>query len=193
LRGGQVAAYGDAEVVVGQYTVEMSTETQRRTPTNAPAHFTATGQELNINKNRFGSLEMEIVDVRLLDANQLPILEIATGDRLSVEISYTSPRPIDAPIFGVTISSDDRDDYVDVSSDNENVDMPQLQGQGRIYLHFGRIDLNAGQYYIDVGVYAANWAYAYDYHWHVYPFSITSGRKTKGLLSPPRQWTLEPI
>ena len=61
LREGQVAAKGPVDVVIGQYQAEVQAETQRRTPQEVPAQITATGTELRINENRFGSLEMELI------------------------------------------------------------------------------------------------------------------------------------
>ena len=88
LRRGQIVAYGEPEVVAGQYTTEMRLETQQRTPVRAP-QLTRTGMELRINENRLGSMEVEITDVRLL-----PVSEINSGDFLGVEIEYLAPQPI---------------------------------------------------------------------------------------------------
>ncbi len=61
LREGQVVAKGPVDVVIGQYQAEVQAETQRRTPQEVPAQITATGTELRINENRFGSLEMDLI------------------------------------------------------------------------------------------------------------------------------------
>lgn len=188
LRAGRVAAHGAADVVAGQYVAEMTTETRRRTPAAQPVLRTPTGAELRVNENRFGSLELEIIAVHLLDLEGLPATELASGDPLCVQIEYLTPQPIPAPIFGVTISREDGLVCYDTSTAAAGLTLPMLQGRGQIVLHLERLDLNGGQYYVDVGVYERDWAYAYDYHWHVYPLLVRPTGGEKGILRPPHRW-----
>jgi len=188
LRHGQLVAYGPADVVTGQYVAEMSAETRRRTPTTRPSVHTPAGTELRVNENRFGSLEMEIVAVRLLDAAGFPVTELDSGDPLCVEIAYRAPEPIQAPIFGVTISQEDGFVCYDTSTAATGISLPAIHGPGCITFQIERLDLIGGQYYVDVGTYEREWAYAYDYHWHVYPLLVHSTGGEKGVLRPPHRW-----
>jgi lipopolysaccharide transport system ATP-binding protein len=190
LRQGRLIAHGPADVVVDQYVAEMTAETKRRTPADRPPVHTPAGIELRVNESRFGSLEMEIVAVRLLDATGLPVTELEAGDSLRIELEYRAAEPIDAPIFGVTISAEDGFICYDTSTAVANLTLPTIQGQGRILLQLDRLDLNGGSYYVDVGVYEREWAYAYDYHWHVYPLHIQRNGGDKGILRPPHHWEL---
>jgi lipopolysaccharide transport system ATP-binding protein len=190
LRHGQLAAHGPADVVVDQYIAEMTTETKRRTPVDRPPLPTSAGTELKVNENRFGSLEMEIVTVHLLDATGSPVTKLEAGDSLRVELEYQAAGPIDAPIFGVTVTTEDGSVCYDISTAFANVTLPKIQGRGRISLQIDRLDLNGGSYYVDVGVYERNWAYVYDYHWHVYPLHIQRSGGGKGILYAPHHWEL---
>ena len=190
LRSGQVVAHGPAEVVVDQYVAEMSEQTRRRTLNVAsePAH----GQgALRLNHNRFGSLEAEITAVRLLNAHGLEVREIGSGDPLRIELDYFAPEPLDSPIFGVTVSNADGLACYDASTAAAGVAVPKIAGRGRVTLAFERIDLVGGAFYVDVGIYAREWAYAYDYHWHVYPLSVRNPRGDKGVVRSPHRWSLE--
>jgi homopolymeric O-antigen transport system ATP-binding protein len=189
LRQGQVAAYGPAEVVTGQYVVEMSAETRRRTPASISTVRASEGGELKVNENRFGSLEVEIVGVHLLDRNGLPAKEIDSGDPLSIEIKYFASKPVDNVIFGVTISRGDGLVCYDTSTENTDCNLQSIQGEGGILFQLERLDLIGNEYFIDVGAYEKNWAYAYDYHWHVYSIVIRPTKGEKGILRPPSYWT----
>jgi lipopolysaccharide transport system ATP-binding protein len=193
LRRGQLVAYGPADVVASQYVAEMSAETQRRTPTTQPAVRTPTGAELRVNENRFGSLEMEIVSVRLLGLGDLAVTALNSGDPLRVEIEYQAPMPISNPIFGVTISREDGFICYDTSTAATGISLPTVQGPGCIAFQMERLDLIGGQYYVDVGVYESDWAYAYDYHWHVYPLLVHATGNEKGVLRPPHRWELTDV
>lgn len=184
LRQGQIVAHGEPEVVAGQYVAEMRSETQRRTPVRPP-QLTNTGAELRVNENRFGSLEAEIADVRLL-----PVSEIKSGEALCVEIEYLSPQPIHAPIFSVSISREDGQVCLDTNTETMGLSLPLIPGKGQIKLHIDRLDLAGGQYFVNVGVYKQDWAYAYDYHWHVYPLLVNSTVSENSILCPPRRWEI---
>jgi len=184
LREGRIVVCGDPKIVVGQYTAEMRSETERRTPARPP-QVTKGGSELRVNDNRFGSMDVEITDVRLL-----PVSEIQGGDRLDIEIEYVSPQPIAAPIFSVSISRHDGKICFDANTENMKLPMPRIQGKGCIKLHIDRLDLAGGQYFVNVGVYEQNWTYAYDFHWQVYSLLVRSLVNDKSILWPPCRWEI---
>ena len=190
LRQGELVAYGPSDVVAGQYVTEMTAETRRRTPAMRPTRRTSTGAELRVNENRFGSMEIEIVAVRLLGPAGLSITELDSGDPLRVEIEYMAPEPICSPIFGVTVSRADGLVCYDTSTEAAGLHLPIVQGRGRISLQFERLDLIGDQYFVDVGIYEREWTYAYDYHWHVYPLLVRPTRGEKGVLRPPNRWAV---
>ena len=193
LRKGKIAAQGEPTVVVGQYLAEMEAETRRRTPATRPVLRTPGGVELRVNENRFGTMEMEIAAVRLLDLKGLPLTELGSGDGLQVEIEYVAPCPIDMPIFGVTLSKEEGQVCYDTSTESAGVVLPVVQGHGKIVLRLDRLDLVGGQYYVDVGIYERNWTFAFDYHWHAYPLLIRSNGGQKGLLCPPHSWEVNGV
>ncbi|MCY7383956.1 MAG: Wzt carbohydrate-binding domain-containing protein [Microcoleus sp. CAN_BIN18] len=185
LKSGEIVAYGEPEVVAGQYLSEMRSETEKRTPMRPP-EVTSTGSELRVNENRFGSLEVEITDVKVL-----PDEEIDSGDAVTIEIHYSVPKQISAAIFGVTISREDGQNCFDTNTNQMGRLVPLAKGEGKIRLHLDRLDLGNGQYYVNAGVYEKSWAYAYDYHWHVYPLYVRSTVHQKTILCPPYHWEFE--
>lgn len=185
LKHGTVFAYGESTVVAGQYTTEMRSQSQQRTP-HRPPQLTRSGTELRVNENRFGSQEIEITDVRLQPNS---ILE--TGDALCVEIDYQAQQPIETAIFCVTVSQEDGTTCLDVNTSAMGIPVPKINGKNTIRLWCDRLDLCGGKYFVNVGVFKEDWSYAYDYHWHAYPLTIESGVSTKGILSPPMRWEMD--
>ena len=190
LRAGRLAGYGPAGVVVRQYTAEMKAETERRTPKSLPVRRTSSGYELRPNQNRFGSLEMEILDVRLCAPGGTPVVALESGGPLRVEIEYRAPQPVDSPIFGLSIINGEGMMCYDTSTAAAGLALPVMQGKGIVALDFERLDLMGGEYFLDVGIYKSDWSYAYDYHWHVYPIKVESRPGEKGVLKPPVRWRL---
>jgi len=187
LKKGTVMAYGEPTVVAGQYTMEMRSQTQQRTP-HHPIQLSASGTELRVNENRFGSMEVEIINVQLLPAS-----EINRSDGLNVTIEYLASKPVEMPIFSVSISREDGQVFFDSNTQNMGITLPIIQDKGKIGLQIERLDLIGGRYFINVGIYAADWEYAYDFHWHVYSLTVKSNICGTGVLSPPCQWELKSL
>ena len=192
LRGGRIVAHGAADAVVTEYVAEMDAETKRRTPrAHAPAR-TSDGVELRVNENRFGSQELQIRSVRLLDARGRAVESLRAGQPLRVEVAYEAPTPIQSPVFGVSISRSDGLVCSDTSTASVGLAVPMLHGRGTVTLDLERVDLVGGEYFVDVGAYERAWAYAYDYHWHAYPLAMHATDGDKGILRPPARWSLTP-
>lgn len=182
LQQGHVEAYGEPKVVAGQYASRMQRRTQALTPSH-PDQLTASGTWLRINENRFGSLEMEIVNVLIS-----PSTKVRSGDSLTVKIEYCCHQPVSAPIFNVTLTQADGQVCLDVNTGSMRVDTTGLSAQGCLKLHIDRLDLNSGDYLISVGVYEQNWSHAYDYHWQAYSLSVEAATTSQGMLNPPLRW-----
>lgn len=188
LRSGQIVAHGNTEEVVKQYIAGIMQETRKRTPLDDSEFHALKGSKLRLNENRFGSQEIQITQVQLLDSEGNCAQEINTGDPLRIEIKYKAHQPICAPIFGASITREDALVCYDTSTAATGQSVPTLLDQGKITLHLDRLDLNSGCYYISVGIYESDWAYAYDYHHQVYPLYICQTGFEKGILSTPHQW-----
>ncbi len=183
LRQGEMVSYGDAKVVADQYLADMRSETQRRTPV-VSSQLTTADADLRLNENRFGSLEAEITNVKIL-----PVSNINSGDPLSIEIEYNCPKPIYSPIFNINISKENGQICFDTNTDKTQLNLPLIQGKGKITLNLDRLDLNSGKYFINIGMYHQNWDYAYDYHWHAYPLFVHCNYiSDNSILAPPHHW-----
>lgn len=194
LRQGELVAHGEPEVLVGQYIADIRQETHQRTPEEYPVLLASSGVELKINKTRFGSLEMQILSVRLLNAAGFLIKELSSGEPLQIEIEYIASHPIPSPVFGIIISRQDDLICYDTTTASTGQNIPTIDGQGKITLHIERLDLNTGQYYVNVGIYEASVSYAYDYHWQVYPLFIHQVNSFEnGILCAPHSWRLHKV
>lgn len=190
LYGGQLLSHGDPHEVVDRYFALMSEETRRRTPSNVETAITECGKELRINENRFGSLEVEISKVVLKNSLGLPLGDMCCGDSLTIEIEYLANKPVKSPIFLVNITDDSGRIYCSMNSISKQITISLTESENKIALYVDRLDLNAGEYYVDVSIYETNWRYAYDSHFHVYSFFITNTNNFEGIISPPHKWKL---
>jgi lipopolysaccharide transport system ATP-binding protein len=192
LEAGGVRAIGEAEAVVAAYRDAMHSETRDRTPPPSEP-----SSDLELRRNRFGSQEASIVDVKLRDGVGRPASTVASGGPLEVSfLVRASPhQEVLAPIIGVTISrAADGAACYDTNTANDGLLIPEIAGECPFALVFERLDLIPGDYFVDIGVYERGWRYAYDYHWHVHSLRVLGSSRDGGVFQPPHRWEVgEPV
>jgi lipopolysaccharide transport system ATP-binding protein len=190
LQAGGVRAFGEAAAVVDEYREAMRSKTLERTPAPSPGER----GDLELRRNRFGTQELTIDAVTLRGPDGMPAAEVATGRRLTVSFQLSSHgEPVPDPIVGVTIhrASDGVVCY-DSSTQADGVRLGTVNGPITVELEFERLDLVAGDYLLDAGVYHPEWEIAYDFHWQAYPLRVVGGRGEKGVFRPPHRWAVIP-
>jgi lipopolysaccharide transport system ATP-binding protein len=190
LEHGRVRAHGPAAEVVERYRTAMQDETFARTPASAEADAPLDG--LVLGRNRFGSQEAVVRDVALLGPDGLPAEQMTVGGGLTVSLRV-EPRAgsIEQPVVGVSITrvADELSCY-DTSTGGEGVSLGRVDDVLEVRLAFQELALLPGEYWVEVGVYAAGWAYAYDYHWRAYKLRVTGSTHDKGVFRPAHRWEI---
>lgn len=194
LSSGRIILHGRPDIVVNKYIEEAETllnrqasvdaETQSRTPQFAPAMTTFQGTELRLHENRSGSLELELTAVRLVDVQGQLLTRIESDCPLRIEIDYRVSNPVTGPIFQVYIFREDGLVCYDLNSQLEPWSQGLFQDNGQIALQIERIDLPSGFYHLEVGSWAQNWRYAYDYHSNAYFLTVCGSPSNAGGPSP---------
>lgn len=185
---GRCIAQGAPSMLVGEYRVAMDVETSLRTPKDVAAVVLPNGVRLTMGDNRFGSLDAEIVDVRVHDADGQPVHEIAPGAGLSVELDVRAHRPIPGARLCLSIGRGELDDVLDLNSERDGFRIDEIDGDARVRIDIERLDLAPGPYELSVGLFEAEWRYSYDYHWRAHRFVVEGDRPDRGWLGPPRTW-----
>ncbi|MDZ4306948.1 ABC transporter ATP-binding protein [Allopontixanthobacter sp.] len=190
LDGGKLAAKGNPHQVAGEYRAEMTKRMHQHTPNSAPDHLTSTGTLLQVGVNRFGSLEVEILDVTLLSGGR-PVNIVESGSELAIEVQYASSKPVDPPILVVSIGTADQEDLLNLDTVADGVILPGGAGTRKVALQLDRLDLAPGNYYVNVGLYKDDWDHTLDFHWHAYPLTVVGDVGGKGVMAPPRRWRVD--
>jgi len=203
LSGGRLMAQGGATDVVRQYAAHMGVgdpllteakiEDESSYPAASPPPPTVrtTHGEVPLNEQRFGSMELTIGAVRVLDAAGQPVAEVESGEAIQIEIDYAATARIVAPIFCARILREDGVVCYDVSTQDSTLSLSTIEGPGRIALHIDRLDLNSGRYVLDVGCYAQDWAYAYDYHVAECSLVVRGDGRREAVLNAPHRWEIK--
>lgn len=187
LQDGQVSAFGKAATIADDYATSVRNETVRLTPVGA-SQFADPDSPLVLGKTRFGSMEATVEHVRILRPD---LDDRQSHIALTIEMVYRAPQSIASPIFDVTILHEDGRSCFETSTQKANVELPLLQGSGRVTVDIEALDLDPGNYFVDVGLYEKDWKYAYDYHSFVYPLTVDENHRSHTPSTPKAVWSLE--
>jgi lipopolysaccharide transport system ATP-binding protein len=185
LHRGDLRAIGDVETVVEEYERASLEQTYDRTPVGSAREESG----LRLRENRFGSQEMTVEAVTIHGLS--PAGAVRTGDPLSVSVSILARQyEVKDPIVVVSLRrAGDQAVVFDLSTRADGFTVGRMVSAAEITLSLERLDLPAGDYAMDVGVFEAAWEHAYDYHWQTYPLRIEGPVGGSGLLVPEHRWS----
>ena len=142
--------------------------------------------------NRWGSREVEIVSVRMVDAQGEERYLYHSGEQVRVVICYKVHRPVDLPVFGIAILREDDLWCYGSNTEIDGISVPPLGEIGRVEVLLDRLDLLTGTYYLNTAVHACN-GVPYDYHHRLYAFAVKSDLQDVGVFRLPHRWTITPL
>jgi hypothetical protein len=139
---------------------------------------------------RWGTREIEIDGVRLLNDEDEESAIFCTGDSLTVELDYHAHKPVDNPEFGLAIH---RHDGVHVTGPNNRTGglmLGVVEGRGTIRYIIDCLPLLPGRYQLTVAAHDSIHPIAYDYHEEAYSFRVIEGgtAETEGILTLEASW-----
>jgi hypothetical protein len=198
LRHGKIADRGDPQRVVDAYlTYVAGGEDSRLKAQQAAAQAAlpeATSEEEpaegGYRPGRWGSREVEITRVRLLDSRGQERRVFAPGEALTLALSVRAERPVEDFVFGLGLFSADGTHLYGTNTDIEEFKSRRLEGTGEVRLLIEDLRLVEGTYFVDVAAHRKDGT-PYDYHRGLTSFRTKSRIKDVGLYRPQHRWAFE--
>ncbi len=196
---GIVKDRGDPRRVIDHYRQFIEEKEEREIidaethSSSTEEHAVETAEELrddSIQPQRWGSREIEISQVRLLNERGEEHALFHSEDSLTVEISYVFHEQISAPVFGIGIH---RSDGLMIHGSNtalEDVAVPTLGQSGTVRYVIDRLGMLDGQFVLDVAVHRDD-GYPYDYQKSAKTFAVRSPFKQVGVIVPAHSWNFQ--
>ncbi len=139
-------------------------------------------------ENRWGSGEVEIYDVQLLDGDGEERHVYQTGDTMRIRLYYEVKEPVTDLTLGVGIHCSDGLHIHATNTLAQQVHYDARVGEGVVELEYGELPLSTGTYAVSVGVWPGDrWQLPYDMHSQMYQFSGW-GAEGEGLIALPHRW-----
>jgi ABC-type polysaccharide/polyol phosphate transport system ATPase subunit len=198
LRHGRAAGQGDPKRVVDAYLTyvaggeetllaqEQRAQAQRAGEGTGPADGGAGGTEYR--QGRWGSREVEIASVRLLDDRGAERHVFVPGERLTLALTVRAPAAVEDFVFGVGLFTADGVSVYGTNTHLEQFLPRALSGEAEVRFEMDDLRLVEGSYLIDVAAHRRDGT-PYDYHRGLYSFRVKSRLKDVGVYRPAHRWT----
>ena len=195
LRHGRVADRGDPKRVVDAYLTYvaggeealLAAEPQPAAGAvaaapddRAPAH--------GYREGRWGSRELEIVAVRVLDDRARPRHVYVPGETLVVELDVRAEQRCEDFVFGIGLFTADGVSVYGTNTHLEGFGPEAASGQGTARIELQDLRLVEGTYLLDVAVHRRDGT-PFDYHRGLSTFRVKSRIKDVGIYRPRHQWS----
>jgi lipopolysaccharide transport system ATP-binding protein len=163
-------------------------------PAVADAQAAAEPTLIGAGLNRWGSREIEITQVALLDAQGREPSTFQTGEPLTARLFYETQRPIDDPVFGLAIHHANGFHINGPNTRFGGLSFGSINGRGYVDYTIDELPLLAGSYVLTAAVYDSTLTHPYDHHERMYPFVVQTGAigERWGSFHIPARWTWKP-
>jgi ABC-type polysaccharide/polyol phosphate transport system ATPase subunit len=181
LENGVIQERGTTDRVIDSYLSNVTAMAEARLSREQP---------IGDNENRWGSGEVEITDVKFLDAQGKERRAFKTGERMVVRLKYHAHTEVRQPVFGLAIYSSGG---VQVNGPNtrfSDYTVESVEGVGEIDYIVELLPLLEGTYELSAVVYDQKCLHAYDHQHRMHTFIVQRGavKERYGMIYIPCEW-----
>jgi len=194
LHGGEVKDRGEPRRVIDKYRtfVERGEEAELKESAHAKRLDNEENESEKAESIRWGSREIEIVNVKLSSSSGEEHFLFHTEDSALIQIEYKvrEKLPVELEgelVFGISLNRTDGLVAHGTNTEIERFELPALQTSGVVTYRTPRLGLVDGTYTLDVAVHRKD-GYPYDYHKGAVKFAVRSAIQYAGTYVPPHTW-----
>ncbi len=139
---------------------------------------------------RWGSQQVLIEQVRLLDAGGAQHYVFVCGDPMTIELTLQAKEEVDDFAVGIGVFNTDGVCCYGTNTDIERFEAAKLLGTATVRMEIPALNLIEGTYYLDLAVHRID-GYPYDYQRGLTQFRTTSPIADTGVARLPHRWSFE--
>jgi ABC-type polysaccharide/polyol phosphate transport system ATPase subunit len=186
LDGQEMAALGDPVRVVDAYLQSVSGVVHA----NEPETEAQDEKEELEEEERWGSGELVLKRVALVDGEGRDLVAIGAGTPVTVEMDVEVREPQTDFVFGIGLFHADGTAVYGTNTDIEGYLSTRIEKNGRVRFVIPALHLVAGNYRVDAAVHTRN-GRAFDYRRGVIRFVVGARVHDTGVYRPPHDWIFE--
>jgi rfaE bifunctional protein nucleotidyltransferase chain/domain len=192
LRHGRPADRGDPKRVVDAYLTyvaggEEALLAKEHSQAGAAPETRAGETPQGYREGRWGSREVEITGVRLLDDRGAERHVYVPGESLTIALEVRAAAPVTDFVFGAGLFAADGVSVYGTNTHIEEFACRRLEGSAGVALVLEDLRLVEGTYLIDVAAHKKDGT-PYDYHRGLHSFRVKSRIKDVGVYRPHHRW-----
>jgi len=180
-------AAGDAKAQESATTVSPDEPASAVLPDNPIESATGPADMFRATEGRWGSREIEIVDVSLTGKDGERAHVFHSGERLDVRLKLRAPVAIEDFVVGIGIFNAEGVCCYGTNTDIEELKAKRIFGDAEAVFSIESLDLVEGTYKLDVAIHKID-GYPYDYHRLLHTFRVKSRTKDVGIYRPKHAW-----
>jgi len=138
-------------------------------------------------EGRWGSREIEITDVTLLDKDGAASFVFHSGDAMGVRVTVQAREAVTDFVFGIGLFNAEGVCCYGTNTYLEEMTPVHIEGTVQATFEIERLDLVEGTYKLDVAIHKRD-GFPYDYHRLLYTFRVKSRTHDAGIYRPPHRW-----
>jgi len=159
-------------------------------PAPPPTVDDPTSDMMKASEGRWGSRQVEILDVALLDRDGQPAHIFQSGDPMIVRLAIRAEQPVEDCVFGVALFNAEGTCVYGTNTEIDSIETQSLAGEAQVTVSFQALELVEGTYKLDVAAHKRD-GVPYDYHRLLHTFRIKSRTQDVGIYRPRHEWTFE--
>lgn len=129
-------------------------------------------EERSETRQRWGTGDIDIVDVSIVDAVGIQRRVFECGEHCTVLLRYRAHQQIEEPVFGLAVH---REDGVHICGPNTHfgaVSIPSVEGWGQVSYQMDHLPLVEGAYFLSVSAHNRADTEMYDFHDRLHRFKV---------------------
>lgn len=194
LEDGRAVLQGDPDLAIDCYNDLMRQRSERRSAQLGGARRAAAAP-MPAQGSRQGTQEAAITEVRLADLAGRPIEGLPSGQGLRIELDYLQADPQPDLIASLAIYNDAHVKCFEAIVPSLRAAFGPPEQHGTVCCELPALPLQAGRYFVNVGLFPSSWSHIYDYHWGMHSFYVYSEQagdpaQRSGIVALDPNWSL---
>ncbi|MDQ7786432.1 MAG: ABC transporter ATP-binding protein [Thermodesulfovibrionales bacterium] len=193
LEEGRVVMQGEPESAISCYHDLMRQRSDRR----ARQLYDNELPNLNVSKGtRLGTQEASFTNVYIYNAQNKITDTVFSGDSITVELEYSVAKQIPDMSLILGIYTETNTKCFETTVPSIVSAFGKFDTKGILRCSLPVLPLLPGHYYLNAGIYPADWSFVYDYHWQMYTLHILNktdlDKNISGIVSIEPVWAESP-